>query len=112
MVPLLCLATGCMYSRGIIGFAQRKPAEASSKDYKVVKKNIHGEASCSYLLGIPMGDCAVATQAMSKLGEAARSSGKSVGLVNFKGDEMISNYFGLFVRRSLSIQADAVELVR
>ena len=100
-----------MYSRGIIGFARRKPAEASA-NYTVVKQNVRGEASCSYLLGFALGDDAVATQAMGKLHKAASTSDKSLGLVNIRGDEMISNYFGLFVRRSLSIQADAVELTR
>lgn len=110
VLPLFCLATGCMYSRGIIGFAKTKPAEASDQ-YNVVKKNVRGEASCSYLFGVfPLGNPDVATQAMDRLGETAGGTGKSVGFVNFTGDETIANYFGLFLRRSLSIQADAVEL--
>jgi Family of unknown function (DUF6567) len=113
VVPLLCLATGCVYSGTVIGMVKGKAAEASAKDYTVVKPNLRAEASCSYLFGlIPLGSSAVATQAMDKLGAAANVDGKSIGLVNFTGHEEIASYFGIFARRSVSLQADAVELPR
>jgi len=112
VVPLLFLGTGCIYSGGVIGAKKGKSTKASA-NYTVVKPNLRAEASCSYLFGvIPIGDTAVATQAMDKLRESAKVSGKSIGLVNFSGNEMIANYFGLVMTRSVSIQADAVEVTR
>ncbi len=113
IIPLFVLATGCVYSRGIIGFAQPRTAEAAAGSHPVVKPKVRGEAACSYLFGVfPLGDPAVATQAMRSLGEAAGTSDGPIGLVNFTGDEVIANYFGVFTRRSLSIQADVVDLGR
>ena len=113
VIPLLFLATGCVYSRAVIGVAKGRPTEASANNYKVVKKHLTGAGSCSYLFGLfPMEDPAVATQAMDKLGQSVRASGESVGLVNFTGDELIANYFGIVVTRSVSIQADAVDVPR
>jgi hypothetical protein len=115
VVPLLLLvlATGCVYSRGFIGFAKGEPAEASAGSYPVVKPKVKGEASCTYLFGVfPLGNPAVATQAMDRLRESAQVPGRSIGLLNFTGDEVIANYFGVVTRRSLSIQADAVEVGR
>ncbi len=113
VVPLLLLATGCIYSRAVIGVAKGSPTEASANNYRIVKKHLTGEGSCSYLFGLfPMGDPAVATQAMDKLGKSAKASGESIGLINFTGDELIANYFGIVMTRSVSIRADAVEVTR
>jgi hypothetical protein len=42
----------------------------------------------------------------------AKVPGKSIGLVNFTGNEMMANYFGVVMTRSISIRADAVEVTR
>lgn len=115
VVLLLTLATGCVYSRGVIGFVKAGPAEASASRHTVVQPGLRGDASCAYLFGVlPMGNTAVATRAMDELREAARvaSPDRSIGLVNFTGDETIANYFGIVTSRSLSITADSVDVTR
>ena len=62
-------------------------------NYKIVQSNLRGEASCSYLMGlIPLGDPAIATNAMNQVVNAAQLDGTRKALVNFAIDQTISNF--------------------
>ena len=108
IVLALCTA-GCVSSQGIVPIGNHSNTDLKGNNFKVARTGLRGEASCLYVLGLfPTGDPAVATRAMDQLIESAGGSGKSVGLINFSGDTVHSNY--LFVTIStVTMRADAVE---
>ena len=110
VMALLISSAGCISSRGVIPFSNGSNTELNNADFKIVRANLRGEANCGYLLGIiPMGDPSIATRAMDQLVNAAGATGKSVGLINFAGDEVVANYLNIFVIRTVIMRADAVE---
>ena len=110
VVPLLFLATGCLQSAGVIPMQNLSNATLDSANFTVVRSNLRGEASCAYLFGLfPLGDPAVATQAMDAVMAGTKATGKSIALANFAADTVIANYFGIVQVQSVFMRADAVE---
>jgi hypothetical protein len=113
VVGLLLASSGCAASRGVIPVGNLGSTELDSNDFKVVGAELSGEAKCLYLFGIiPLGNPAVATEAMNQVVTSAKLSDKPIALTNFSGDEVVANYFFIIQARSVHLRATAVEFTK
>ena len=86
--------------------------QLDSADYKVVSTGLRGEASLSYLFWfIPLGNPALATQAVSQVVQSADLDGKPRALINFAYDEVNGTY-PFFSTTTVKVRADVVEFNR
>jgi hypothetical protein len=107
---LATLGLGCATSRGIIPLGTLSRTDLDGKDFKVVKTGVTGQATCPFVFGwIPVGDPAVATNAMNELVTSASLNNTPSGLVNFSADEVVANYFFIWQVRTVYVRADMVE---
>lgn len=100
------LLAGCAHHRGGAGRGPRSLVVIDSSRPRVVKR-VRAEASCRYLLGLPIDDPALHAEAMRGLREAAALEGSSA-FGTITADRVRSGLAPLAWRERLVLSAEVV----
>lgn len=109
---LIITSTGCAsyFSRFSPPIEQDVQVILKEDDFEIAETNLEGEASVTYVLGIPMGEVRLYSRALGDLYSKATAqvTDESSQLVNWTIDETNTSYV-IFSRKKVKFRADLMK---